>query len=111
MGGLSPDSLAKPVLNQAQYVASAQWGFAAAAATADLNRLDGLSSVLKEVKTVNATTVQQILSQPLRIQGERRYRHLRAIWWEDMAALLAIAVAALLATGLGLSRLDPAMTR
>jgi ABC-type multidrug transport system ATPase subunit len=111
MGGLSPDSLAKPVLNQAQYVASAQWGFAAAAATADLNRLDGLSSVLKEVKTVNTTTVAQLLSKPVKVQGERRYRHLRAIWWEDMAALAAIAAIALFATGLGLARLDPALTR
>ncbi|HLI73148.1 MAG TPA: FHA domain-containing protein [Acidimicrobiales bacterium] len=111
MGGLSPDSLAKPVLNQAQYVASAQWGFAAAAATADLNRLEGLSSVLKDLKVVNTSTVENLATHPIKIEGERRYRHLRAIWWEDMGALLAIAVTALLATGLGLTRLDPALVR
>jgi len=111
MGGLSPSSLAKPVLNQAQYVSSAQWGFSAAAATADLNHLEGLSSVLMDVRTVNQATITKLASGPIKIQGERRYRHLRTIWYEDMGALLALTVAALIGAGLALARGDPALLR
>ena len=107
MGGLSPASLAKPILNQAQYASSAQWGFAAAAATADINRLQGLSGLLKEVKTLDAATVSNLTKNGLSVKGQLRYRHLRSVWLEDMAALVGLAVAALILAGLALARLDP----
>jgi hypothetical protein len=107
MGGLTPQALAKPVLNQAQYASSAQWGFSAAAATADLNRLQGLSAVLKEVKNVNATSVDDLLNGTTKSKTARRFRHDETVWVGDMAALAALAIAALLASGVALARLDP----
>ena len=111
LGGLSPGSLAKPVLNQAQYASSAQWGFAAAAATADLNRLQGLSGLLKDVKTVDTASVTNLLNGPLVVKGERRYRHLRSVWWTDMAALAGLCVVALVIAALALAGLDPVSPR
>ena len=111
MGGLGPNSLAKPVLNQAQYVSSAQWGFSAAAATSDLNHLEGLSSVVEQIPTVNAAALDRFFSKPVETHGERRYQHLRVVWLEDMGALLALFILALIAAGLALSRLDPALIR
>jgi hypothetical protein len=108
---LIPNSLDKPVLNQAQYISSTQWGFSAAAATVDLNKLNGLSSVFTQLSTVNATSVQKFLSGTIKIEGQRRYRHLRSVWFEDMGALLALAIVALIATGLALARGDPVLTR
>jgi ABC-type multidrug transport system ATPase subunit/pSer/pThr/pTyr-binding forkhead associated (FHA) protein len=111
MGGLGPNSLAKPVLNQAQYVSSAQWGFAAAAATSDLNHLEGLSTVVEQIPTVNSAALDRFFSKPVETHGERRYQHVRVVWLEDMGALLALFILALIATGLALSRLDPALIR
>jgi ABC-type multidrug transport system ATPase subunit len=107
MGGLSPASLEKPVLNQAQYVSSAQWGFAAEAATVDLNHLQGLSAVFKQLETVDLNNANKLLSGSKSGSGQRRYRHDRSVWLVDMAALAALAVVGLLAAGLALSRLDP----
>jgi hypothetical protein len=107
MGGLSPSSLSKPVLNQAQYVSSAQWGFAAEAATADLNHLQGLSALFKQVQTINSSNIDAIVKGAQSGNGQRRYRHERSVWIEDMGALAALSVAGLLGAGLALGRLDP----
>jgi hypothetical protein len=107
MGGLSPSSLQKPVLNQAQYISSAQWGFAAEAATADLNHLQGLSAVFKQVQTINSSNIDSLLKSAQSGSGQRRYRHERTAWFEDMGALLAFTLAGLLGAGLALGRLDP----
>lgn len=110
-GALIPNSLDKPVLNQAQYISSTQWGFSAAAATSDLNQLNGLSSVFTQLSTVNTTTLQKFLNGKIKTEGQRRYRHLRSVWFQDMGALLALAIVALVATGLALARGDPTLTR
>ena len=107
LGGLNPSSLSKPVLNQAQYVSSAQWGFSAEAATADLNHLEGLSAVFKQLESVDLNNVDKLTTSAKSGAGPRRYRHLRSVWWEDMAALCALSAAGLLGAGLALSRLDP----
>jgi ABC transport system ATP-binding/permease protein len=107
MGGLSPSSLEKPVLNQAQYASSAQWGFAAEAATADLNHLQGLSAVFKQVQTIDLANASKLLGSASSGSGPSRYGHERQIWFQDMAALAALAIAAILVTALALGRLDP----
>ena len=107
LGGLNPASLAKPVLNQAQYISSAQWGFSAEAATVDLNHLQGLSAVFKQVETVDLSNVDMLVNGANSGAGPLRYRHLRSVWWEDMAALAALAGAGIVVAGLALGRLDP----
>jgi ABC-type multidrug transport system ATPase subunit len=107
LGGLSPSVLSKPVLNQAQYVSSAQWGFSAEAATADLNHLLGLSAVFKQIETVDLNNVDKLVNSAKSGAGPRRYRHLRSTWFEDMGALAALAAAGVLTAGLALGRLDP----
>lgn len=107
-GGVFPEILDKPVLRQAQYAASAQWGFGATASTADLNRLQGLSGVVRDLKSVDISdpgaTVGKI---DLTRRGQRRHSHRPVVWWRNVAALVAITAAALLATGLALLLLDP----
>jgi len=113
LGGIYPDLLHKPILNQAQYAASAQWGFSAAAATADLNQLQGLSQVVQRIGSVDVSSPQSLIPPGgvVRARGERRFRHQRSVWLFDMGALLAMTLAALVAAGLALGRLDPALIR
>jgi ABC-type multidrug transport system ATPase subunit/pSer/pThr/pTyr-binding forkhead associated (FHA) protein len=107
-GGVFPEILAKPVLNQAQYASSAQWGFGAAASTAELNRLQGLSGVVRDLKSVDLTNPAAAAAKiDLTRQGQRRHAHTPRVWWRNVIALLALTVAALVATGLVLMLFDP----
>jgi hypothetical protein len=104
-GGVFPEILDKPVLNQAQYAASSQWGFGAAASTADLNRLQGLSGVVRDLKSIdlsNPTAAAEKID--LTRRGQRRHSHRAMVWWRNIVALLAITFAGLLAAGLVLAR-------
>ncbi len=112
LGGVFPNALNKPVLDQLQYASSSQWGFSAAAATVDLNRLQGLTDVLEQVHSVDVRDPTAAIGHlDLRHAGERRFAHTPATWWRDMAALLALLVGALLAAGVALTRLDPSLAR
>lgn len=91
MGGVFPDITDKPVLNQARYVASADWGFSTMASTADLERLaplDHLGRQLPPVRLEDPTPVlTAIARQPV---DEARWRHEPRAWLLDAAALLGL---------------------
>ncbi|HEX9505711.1 MAG TPA: hypothetical protein VGA62_06855, partial [Acidimicrobiia bacterium] len=108
-GGLFPDVVDKPVLKELSYGASAQWGFAATAATSDLNDLQAISNRLRDVRTVNSGDFVPKLRQALttRRGGDARFEHTAGAWWSAVLALIALTIAALIGAGLVLARRDP----
>ena len=56
MGGVFPDVVEKPGLEQASYLAGAQWGFSSAASTVDLDRLQSVDRIARKAPTVNLQT-------------------------------------------------------
>ena len=108
-GGLFPSVVDKPVLKQLSYGASEQWGFAATAATADLNNLQVITNRLRDIGIVNRGNVATKLERAFttRSGGDARYEHTAKAWWSAVLALVALTIAALIAAGLVLARRDP----
>jgi ABC-type multidrug transport system ATPase subunit/pSer/pThr/pTyr-binding forkhead associated (FHA) protein len=106
----------KPVLNQLSYISSAQWGYAAAASTINLNQLvyDRAASLDPRVSPnadpdhASAALVAQ-LRHSTNIKIRVRWRHDRATWTADVGILLAFFLLELLLAGLALRRRDPAL--
>jgi ABC transport system ATP-binding/permease protein len=107
LGGVSPEIASKPVIKQLSYVASAQWGFSAAASTAGLNDLEPLNGLARTTRTLD-------LSDPSKgargfakaYRGEPRWDHTRTAWGTSMLFLLGLTVVTLAGTGLALRRAD-----
>ena len=105
MGAVFPEMTEKPVLEQASYAAGAQWGFAAGASTADLNRLHAFNDVASELPTVDLTDPLGVLRGLLALgEGEPRWEHEPAAWLTAAGALALLVVLPLAAAGLALSR-------
>jgi ABC-type multidrug transport system ATPase subunit/pSer/pThr/pTyr-binding forkhead associated (FHA) protein len=108
MGAVFPDLSEKPVLRQAGYVAGTQWGFAAAASTVDLNALDALNDVARELPTIDLRDPGGLVRSLASLdEGEGRWEHEPGPWLTAMLALGGLTVAALVGTGLALRRYDP----
>jgi ABC-type multidrug transport system ATPase subunit len=108
MGGLFPDLIDKPVLKQASYVSSAQWGFSAMASTVDLERLDAINHAargLPDVRLEDPTPVLSALAEPP--ASDYRWRHSGGSWLFDAGMLLAIAALATGGGAVALSRKRP----
>ena len=98
MGGLFPDLVDKPVLRQAKEVAGTQWAFAAAASTTDLDRLQSVDRIardLPQVRLDDPLPVLRAISDPG--PGEPRWRHDWRTWSKNAAALLALTLLGILA--------------
>lgn len=107
MGGLFPDLIDKPVLKQASYAASAQWGFSAVASTVDLDRLqsvDRLARQLPAVRLDDPLPLLRVLSEPGQAEGEARWRHDWPTWLRDAGVLVALTLAGIGASMLALLR-------
>ena len=105
IGGVFPEIADKPGLKQASYFASAQWGFSAEAATADLNQLQASTNVVRQLSAADVLdpdAIGQLLSRP--VEGEPRWDHELGAWLFNMAALAVICAVLLLATGFVLLR-------
>jgi ABC-type multidrug transport system ATPase subunit len=104
-----------PVLNQLSYVASAQWGHAAAASTVHLNQLIYNRAVALNPTLSGSNPDQasaQLVDEVQRITDLRmraRWRHLPGVWAVDIGILLAMFVAEVLLAGIALRRRDPQM--
>ncbi len=108
MGGVFPDLTDKPVLRQASYLSSAQWGFSAMASTTDLGRLaplDTLSRGLPDARLEDPTPVLTALAKPPR--DNLRWRHDPGPWLLDVGALLALAALAAAGSAVALQRKRP----
>ncbi|HZX54064.1 MAG TPA: ABC transporter permease, partial [Ilumatobacteraceae bacterium] len=107
-----------PVLDQSEYVASASWGFNAAASTVELNRLNALNDALINADTAargipTGTIVDRLnplnLGDPAQIapRGNPDFDHDAGTWWRAMFMLVGLTVVALAATALALRRYAP----
>ena len=108
MGGLFPDIVDKPVLKQASYVASTQWAFSATASTVDLDRLQSVDRLARDLPTVrldDPTPVLRALSEPG--ETERQWRHDWPTWLANAGALMALTLAGVVASMLALVRRRP----
>lgn len=93
MGGLFPDLVDKPVLKQASYAASTQWGFSAAASTVDLDRLQSVDRLARDVPSVRLNDTRPALDALARdSEVDWRWRHETYAWLKDTAALVALSV-------------------
>ena len=107
-GAVFPDVAERVGLRQAREVVGAQWGFSAAAATADLNRIQAFNNRVRALKEVHLDRPEQIseaLTAP--VKGPTRWAHRTGPWLTDIAVLFALSIAALIAAGLVLARRDP----
>jgi hypothetical protein len=107
-GAVFPDAAERLGLRQAREVVTTQWGFSAAAATADLNRIQSFNDRvrgLKEVSLDNPERIIDALAAPTR--GPTRWAHRTGPWLVDILVIVALSLAALIAAGLVLARRDP----
>jgi ABC-type multidrug transport system ATPase subunit/pSer/pThr/pTyr-binding forkhead associated (FHA) protein len=107
-GAVFPDVAERVGLRQAREVVGAQWGFSAAAATADLNRIQAFNNRVRALREVNLDKPGQIvdaIAQPAK--GPTRWAHRVGPWLTDIAVMLVLSLAALIAAGLVLARRDP----
>ena len=83
IGGVFPEIANKPGLKQASYVASAQWGFSAEAATADVNHLQATTNIIRKLSGTdvrNPDALHRALTTPVTGQSVARWR-----WYGDGA--------------------------
>ena len=108
-GGVLPEIVDKPVLREVSALASAQWGFAAAASTADLNELQAFTDQLRDLREVDAADPApaiEALTEPAR--PEPRWAHETGAWLVAVVALLALILGPLAGAGYVLHRRDMA---
>jgi hypothetical protein len=107
LGGIAPEIVAQPGLNQLSYVASTQWGFSATASTVGLNDLEPLNSLARVTPALdlaNPTVAAEGFARAF--GGESRWDHTATAWMTNILALLALSAAAIVAAGFALRRRD-----
>jgi hypothetical protein len=105
IGGVFPEITNKPGLKQASYFASAQWGFSAEAATANLNELQATTNVIRRLSGSDIrdpAAINRALSTP--DAGEPRWKHDLGPWLLNIGALVVISSVLLSLTALVLVR-------
>ena len=103
--GVFPGIREPPGMREASYLSSARWGFAAAASTVELNRLQVVDRVAANLSTVDLLRPDQIVRAARSSgRGEPRWNHNARTWSGNMLVLLAISGACLVGTGLALRR-------
>ncbi|MDX6561840.1 MAG: transport system ATP-binding/permease protein, partial [Gaiellales bacterium] len=108
-----------PVLDQTEYVASASWGFTAAASTVQLNQLNAFNSAIGEIdieaarndpRGAVANALDQIETRDpdqLESLGNPDFNHDARAWWRAVLVLAALSMGALAGTVIALRRYDP----
>jgi ABC-type multidrug transport system ATPase subunit/pSer/pThr/pTyr-binding forkhead associated (FHA) protein len=106
-GGIFPSFGSQPGLKQASFLASSYWGFAGVSATADLNELNMMGNISRQIPMINTNEPGAVLDTLLDpAGGPARFAHTSGAWLAANAALLTITVALLIATALVLRRHD-----
>ena len=108
MGGVFPDLVDKPVLQQARYAAGAHWGFTGAASTVDLDRLLSVDRVARsqpEVRLSDPGPALAALSDERIV--EPLWQHDAETWAWSAAALVLLSVLGIGATALVLEGRRP----
>jgi ABC transport system ATP-binding/permease protein len=108
MGGVFPDVVEKPGLKQASYLAGAQWGFATAASTVDLDRLQSVDKFASEAPTIRLDDpLAEFESVAEDLRPNERWSHEGGTWLANAAVLVGLAAAGIGGAGLALRRQRP----
>jgi hypothetical protein len=103
--GVFPAIAERPGLAQARFASSAQWGFAAAAVTSDLNHLQPVNDIAQRLPTVSVDHPEAVFDALLAgSRGRSEWRHDTATWVADMTALTALGLLCLVVAGLVIRR-------
>ena len=107
VGGIFPEVIDKPILKQASYLSSTQWGTAAAGATAELNTLSVVNDVARNIPIVNVNDPIPVLVALNDAElGDPRFNHEPRAWWAAMAAIMLIGMLTLIGTWAALVRIE-----
>lgn len=107
-GGVFPSITEKPVIRETTYVSSTRWGFDAGASTSRLNQIAGLNRVAAELPSIDLRQPEEVVEVLLTMdRGNPSWNHDAGTWWRSIMAIVTLASAGLLATGLALRRKDP----
>jgi ABC-type multidrug transport system ATPase subunit/pSer/pThr/pTyr-binding forkhead associated (FHA) protein len=107
-GGVLPEIVDKPVLREMSLASSAQWGFGAAASTADLNELQAFTDQLRDLREIDAADpapALEALSEPA--QPEQRWEHTSSAWFTATGSLVVLTMLPLAGAVLVLRRQSP----
>lgn len=107
-GGVFPDGTDKPVLRELSYSSSAQWGFSAGASTIELNQLQAITDLARQLPTIDVTDprpVLEVVTDPG--TGQPDWNHDAETWGTNMAALGVITIGFVLVAAALLRRFDP----
>lgn len=108
-----------PVLDQTEYVASASWGFTAAASTVELNQLAAMNNALQQLpiddlerdpRAALDDALARIRSEDPALAeklGDPDFNHDASAWGRAMLIVGALTIAALAGTAIALRRHDP----
>jgi ABC-type multidrug transport system ATPase subunit len=108
-----------PVLDQTEYVASASWGFTAAASTVKLNELNAFNDAVAQLdvlpERVDAVSIVDRTLRRLQVRDLNEvlpntnsdFDHDPSAWWRAMLALVALTAAALAGAAVALRRHPP----
>ncbi len=103
----------KPVLRELSYLASAQWGYAAVAATVDLNRLDYEQARAADPRIPpgqdpdrDSPRLEAAIKRVTDQRPQARWRHRPDAWMQDVLILSGMTCAFLGLAGLALRRRD-----
>ena len=108
MGGVFPDVVEKPVLEQASKLASAQWAFSASASTVELDRLQTVDRLARDTPSVRTSDPLPLLRAISgETESEPRWPHDWPTWLKYAGALVGLSAAGIAAAMLAMRRLRP----
>ena len=103
-GGVLPELTDKPVLRELSLMSSAQWGFAATAATADLNELQSFTNQLGDLRSVDAADPLPAIEALQEPQApNQRWAHEGSSWMTSLV-MLGVLIGAPLAAAIVILR-------
>ena len=108
MGGVFPDVVEKPGLKQASYIAGTQWGFATAASTIELERLQSVDKIASNAPTIRLDApMSEFEALADNLRPTERWTHDAGTWLTNVAALLGLAALGIAGAGLAVRRRRP----
>lgn len=105
LGAIFPDVVEKPGLKQASYIAGAQWGLSASASTVDLDRLQSIEKVAREIPTARLDAPLETFRHVAdRLSTDVRWKHDEQTWLLDIGALALLTLGAASGAALAVHR-------
>jgi hypothetical protein len=108
LGAVFPDVVEKPGLKQASYLASAQWALSGSASTVDLDRLQSVEKVSREIPTARLDAPLETFRQAEdSLSRDVRWKHDEQTWLLDLGALALLTFGGASGAALAVHRRRP----